>query len=106
MCTTDLRDEIIAEILVAHVRMPRRYAHWLVSQTTDDERSYLTKAALKNRRAHVAAKQRQIHERLAASRCFPENILAIGPADSEPQPRAATRRQRRKTDDFPRLFSV
>ncbi len=57
MCTTDLRDEIIAEILVAHVRLPRRYAAWLVAQADADERSYLTKAALKNRRAHVAAKQ-------------------------------------------------
>jgi hypothetical protein len=107
MCTTDERDEIVAEILAAQTGMPARYAAWFVAQLTDDQRTYVTRAAVKRRRAAVRLVQDQIHRRLAKQDpCFPENIARDVPPQPPDKRRAARRRKRR--DDGPqlRLFAV
>ena len=91
MCTTEQRDEIIAEILVCHTGMPRRYAAWFVSVLTDVERSFVTKAAIRNRHSLVRDIQRNVHLRRAKDRRFPENICV-----PQVDPPPAKRRKPRK----------
>ena len=74
MCTTTQRDEIIAEILVAHTKMPRRYAAWFVARLNPIERTFVTRAAIAGRRSLVREVQQTVHRRQAADPCFPENI--------------------------------
>jgi len=74
MCTSELRDEIIAEVLVAHVGLPRRYAQWFVAQLDEVQRSFVTRAAVDGRRNLVRQMQMLVHQERVADRCFPENI--------------------------------
>lgn len=65
MCTTDQTAEIIAEILTAHLGMPRGYAAWFVAQLTPTERSFTTHAAIQGRKSLVREVQRDVHRRRA-----------------------------------------
>lgn len=65
MCTTDQTAEIIAEILTAHLGMPRGYAAWFVAQLTPTERTFITHAAIQGRKSLVREVQRDVHRRRA-----------------------------------------
>jgi hypothetical protein len=77
MCTTQQRDEIIAEILVAHTGMPRGYASWFVRQLDATERSFVARAAISQRKSLIRDVQKTVHRRRALDRCFPENLVEL-----------------------------
>lgn len=93
MCTTEQRDEIIAEILTAHLGMPRRYAAWFVREMTPVELRYVTRAAIAGRKSLVREIQQTVHRRVARERRFPRWV--------ESPPRARARHRRRKLRDTP-----
>ena len=93
MCTTEQRDEIYAEILVAHTGMPRGYAAWFLRQLSDGDRLFATRAAIAGRKSLVRELQRSVHERRAWNKGFPANIVREIPTDPD-RPRRKRRRRR------------